>query len=86
MTTKHESTFAEPWSIHDAPEGYIQKMLPAIVGVRIEVTSVQGQWKLSQNQIRTIQRGVIEGLSQLDNTVVSEVVEMVDLHSRKSVC
>lgn len=66
LTHEHESRSAYPWSIHDAPEDYIQKMLAAVVGVRIEVSSLVGQWKLSQNQPCDNQQGVIDGLSALD--------------------
>jgi predicted FMN-binding regulatory protein PaiB len=40
-----------------------QKMIPAIMGIEIEVVSITGQWKLSQNQPELSQRGVAEALS-----------------------
>lgn len=52
------------WSIDDALKEYIQKMLPSIVGIKIDVVSIVGQWKLSQNQPEQNQQGVVEGLSQ----------------------
>ena len=36
--------------LDDAPEEYIQMMLRAIVGIEIEVTSLTGKFKLSQNR------------------------------------
>ncbi|EOG7599847.1 FMN-binding negative transcriptional regulator, partial [Vibrio cholerae] len=68
LTTKHEQGQAVPWSMSDAPEGYIHKMLPAVVGVEIEVESLSGQWKLSQNHPEINQQGVVEGLSSKDDT------------------
>ena len=73
LTTVHERNSAQPWSITDAPELYIQKMLPAIVGVQIDVASITGQWKLSQNQPEVNQRGVVEGLESSQESNVGEI-------------
>lgn len=59
LTTEHESQHNVPWAMSDAPASYIDKMLPAIVGIEIAVTSMTGQWKLSQNQPEINQLGVI---------------------------
>jgi len=83
LTTTHEAELKEPWSMSDAPEEYIQKMLPAIVGIEIEITSMVGQWKLSQNQPAVNQRGVVDGLSRsLDSSTV-EVACMVSSNIEK---
>ena len=63
LTTEHESKSENPWAMSDVPASYINKMLPAIVGIEIAVTSITGQWKLSQNQPEINQLGVIDGLS-----------------------
>ena len=77
LTAEHESGLDNPWAISDAPAPYIDKMLPAIVGIEIAVTSITGQWKLSQNQPTVNQIGVVEGLSvstkQNDKTVAAMV-------------
>ncbi|MGR5321717.1 FMN-binding negative transcriptional regulator [Vibrio sp. DNB22_19_1] len=77
LTTEHESNLEQPWSISDAPDEYIQKMLPAIVGIEIEVNSIEGQWKLSQNQPEVNKRGVINGLSALGESDADAVASMV---------
>ncbi|HCE1838700.1 FMN-binding negative transcriptional regulator [Vibrio parahaemolyticus] len=77
LTTKHEAGSSNSWSISDAPKEYIQKMLPAIVGVEIEVNSLEGQWKLSQNQPELNQQGVINGLSSLNEPASQAVASMV---------
>lgn len=64
LTTVHEASQKKPWSVADAPKEYIQKMLSAIVGIEIDVASIVGQWKLSQNQPVQNQRGIVEGLSK----------------------
>lgn len=62
LTSEHESNQEEPWSIKDAPETYIKKMLSAIVGIEITIDSILGKWKLSQNQPDINKLGVIKGL------------------------
>ena len=62
LTDTHESRFAAPWSIDDAPEGYIDSMLSAIVGLEMPVTRLIGKWKLSQNRRGGERREVEEAL------------------------
>lgn len=64
MTAEQESSQATPWSLSDAPAEYIERMVASIVGVEIRITSMQGQWKLSQNQPKENIAGVIEGLNE----------------------
>ncbi|OHC63706.1 MAG: transcriptional regulator [Rhodocyclales bacterium RIFCSPLOWO2_02_FULL_63_24] len=64
LVARHESGFAEPWQIADAPPDYIDKMLTAIVGIEIAVTRLTGKWKISQNQPAINRAGVVAGLRQ----------------------
>lgn len=50
MTNIHEPTYQSQWKLEDAPEEYIQMMLNAIVGIEIQITSLVGKFKLSQNR------------------------------------
>ncbi|MES2129859.1 MAG: FMN-binding negative transcriptional regulator [Pseudomonadota bacterium] len=50
LTARHESTRAAPWAVGDAPAGYIDKLLGAIVGIEIALTRIEGKWKMSQNR------------------------------------
>ncbi|MBB3226935.1 transcriptional regulator [Luteibacter sp. Sphag1AF] len=51
LTAKHEGqTQPRPWSVDDAPGDYIQRMVRAIVGLRIPLDRVEGKWKVSQNR------------------------------------
>ena len=77
LTDQHESESLSPWAITDAPQEYIRKMLSAIVGIEIEVSSIVGQWKLSQNQPEINQQGVIQGLSSLNDPVSQEIASMI---------
>lgn len=50
LTDRHESSFAAPWQVTDAPTEYIDSMLRAIVGVEVRIASIQAKRKLSQNR------------------------------------
>ncbi|PYP79307.1 MAG: transcriptional regulator [Gemmatimonadetes bacterium] len=62
LTSRHESTRKQPWSVNDAPTNYIERQMGAIVGVEIEITRLEGKWKMSQNRAAEDIDGVIAGL------------------------
>lgn len=64
LTDEHEGDRAEPWAVRDAPSRYIDTMLRGIVGVELQVASIAGKWKLSQNRNDADFRGVVDGLAQ----------------------
>ena len=65
LTQQQESNLAEPWAVSDAPADYVEKMLAAIVGVEMTVISLEGKWKVSQNQPEGNRDGVVAGLCGL---------------------
>ena len=62
LTERHESQRTAPWAVSDAPADYIATMLGAIVGIEIELTSLVGKWKVSQNRSAADRAGVVHGL------------------------
>jgi transcriptional regulator len=58
LTAHHEGKRATPWSVHDAPREYIDKLLAMIVGIEIRIERLQGIRKLSQNQPEQNQRNI----------------------------
>lgn len=65
LTDQQEAPFAQPWKVTDAPEDFLRKMLTAIVGVELTVSSLTGKWKLSQNRTAADHDGVRDGLAAL---------------------
>ena len=63
LTSRHEAGRAQPWAVSDAPCGYIDTMLRAIVGVELTITHLEGKWKLSQNRDAADREGVRAGLA-----------------------
>lgn len=64
LTDRHEAAQATPWTVSDAPDDYIDKMLGAIIGIEIPVRKMIGKWKVSQNRTSVDQAGVVTGLRQ----------------------
>ena len=64
LTQTHEASRAVPWAVSDAPNDYIETMLRAIVGIEIELTALQGKWKVTQNRNAADRQGVVYGLEQ----------------------
>lgn len=62
LTNAQERHQPQPWSVDDAPKDYIDKLLSAIVGVELRVTSIEGKWKVSQNRPPEDREGVIAAL------------------------
>ncbi len=50
------------WSVDDAPEKYVAGQLRAIVGIRVDIESVEAKSKLSQNRSEADREGVVAGL------------------------
>ncbi|MEI6877010.1 MAG: FMN-binding negative transcriptional regulator, partial [Spirochaetota bacterium] len=40
----------EPWTLAEPPADYMEGMLRGIVGIRLEISSMTGKFKLSHNQ------------------------------------
>ena len=62
LTARHEGGRAQPWQVADAPADYLDAMLRAIVGIEIEVTRLEGKFKLSQNRSAQDRAGIVSGL------------------------
>lgn len=63
LTRQQEAPRAEPWAITDAPAPFIAAQARGIVGVEIEIASIIGKFKLSQNRREDDKLGVLNGLS-----------------------
>jgi transcriptional regulator len=75
LTDQQESAQPRPWAVNDAPEDYVQQMLRAIVGIEIELTSLVGKWKVSQNKAANERAGVAAGLQDRDAVMAALVRE-----------
>ena len=79
LTRTHE-TQAEPdkpWKMSDSSAEYIAQMLAAIVGIEIELTRLEGKFKLSQNKAARDIDGVIENLQKHGQTQMADDMQTV---------
>lgn len=53
----------EPWSVDEAPENFINLLKKNIIGIEIEVTRLEGKFKMSQESPAGDVRGVADGLA-----------------------
>jgi transcriptional regulator len=77
LTERFESARAEPWHVTDAPDGFIEKQLRAIVGLEIVISKLLGKWKASQNRPEADRDGVVKGLSESNDTDSLALAESV---------
>lgn len=78
LTATHEASRPEPWAVDDAPAPFIAAQLKGIVGIEIEITRIEGKWKVSQNRPEADRLGVSEGLRSIGNDAAQQMADLVD--------
>jgi transcriptional regulator len=76
LVTTHEAQFAEPWPFN-LPADYIERMMKGVVGFAIEITRMEGKFKLSQNRSLLDREHVIEALHAATDTATCEVATLM---------
>lgn len=74
LTDKHEAIMSRPWTVDEAPKGYVRAQLKAIVGIEVRISRVEAKAKLSQNQSAADRNRVACGLAQMGDTTTAEAV------------
>ena len=77
LTNQSEPRTKSSWKVSDAPPEFIANQMRGIVGIEIEVSRVEGKWKVSQNRTDEEARGVIAGLGRLDTPAADVMSELV---------
>jgi transcriptional regulator len=77
LTRTHEAAEPHPWKMADAPLDYIEQMLSMVVGIEIEVTSLVGKRKLSQNRNVRDFEGVVAALQERKQDELASAMERV---------
>jgi transcriptional regulator len=78
MTDVQEAPRPEPWTVSDAPAPFVAAQLKGIVGVEIEITRIEGKWKVSQNRAEADRLGVSAGLRLSQDDASHRVADLVD--------
>jgi len=78
LTERHETPRSAPWAVSDAPADYVQTMLRAIVGIELELTSLSGKWKVTQNRPAADRAGVVDGLKRVGDDAAMALAAQVE--------
>jgi transcriptional regulator len=72
----YESGMPQPWSIDTATE-FFQNLVRAVVGFRIEITRIEGKWKLNQNHPEERRQKVVRALENAADPDAREIARLM---------
>lgn len=82
LTGTHEAGRDQPWHVSDAPEPFIEAQIKGIIGLEIDIVSLTGKWKVSQNRPVADREGVVRGLNaERTDAPSAEMAEIVREYS-----
>ena len=67
LTDEKEAAQPRPWSVGEAPEGFVAGQLKGIVGLVLRIERLTGKRKLSQNRAAPDRDGAAAGLAASDD-------------------
>lgn len=78
LSAEFEGRIADkrPWTKHKMGDGVMERMMRGILPFRLEVTDVQGTWKLGQNKTAEARAGVIAAL-EAQGGMAAEVARLM---------
>lgn len=77
LSAFYERDRPAPWTIEDAPRGYIDALLRGIVGVALHVDKIEAKRKLSQNKSEADFSGAATGLAAEPDPLAQEVAALM---------
>jgi transcriptional regulator len=69
--------YEHTWKVSDAPDKYVNLLKKAIVGIEIEVTKIEGRWKMSQELGDGDWQGVVDGFRALGTRQGEEMASII---------
>ena len=84
LTSTHEAGRVAPWAVADAPAEYIDQMMLAIVGIEINISRIEGKWKVSQNRSAEDQAGIVAGLLATGDERSLRMANLIDAATKPS--
>lgn len=73
---KYESPQPSPWQFDPTTE-FHQKMFDGIIGFEIEITRLEGKWKLNQNHSTERRERVIKALNTVGGENATEIAQLM---------
>lgn len=75
---RYESTQPNPWGLDSQDEAFVSKMLNSIVGFEVEISRIEGKWKLSQNHPSERREKVVHQLRKSDNLDDRRIADLME--------
>jgi transcriptional regulator len=72
MTRQHEAGQTCPWKMGDAPSDYLADLLGRIVGIEIELSALEGKFKLGQNKEARDRLGAADALATQGHAALAQ--------------
>jgi transcriptional regulator len=77
LTAQHEASQPQPWQM-DFSTDYASQMMKRVVAFQIDITSIQGKWKLNQNQSDARRERVAAKLGSSEHEGDLQVAKLMD--------
>jgi transcriptional regulator len=78
LTRRFEAGQATPWKMGDAPQAFIDERVKEIVGLEIQISRLEGKWKMSRNRPEADRASMVAGLSSSSKPEEKQVAEIVE--------
>jgi transcriptional regulator len=77
LTAQHEASQPQPWQM-DFSTDYASQMMKRVVAFQIDITAIQGKWKLNQNQSDARRERVAAKLGSSEHEGDLQVAKLMD--------
>ncbi|KIW17028.1 hypothetical protein PV08_04219 [Exophiala spinifera] len=72
----------KPWSVDDAPERYVEILKKNIIGIEVQITRLEGKYKMSQELVEGDREGVIKGFEAMGTDEALTIARTVEERGR----
>lgn len=83
LVEQNESRFAEPWQLDSLPKDFVWQMMKGVVGFEIDITSLIGKFKMSQNRTESERERIAAELLADSDPMMCEVAQLVTGQRRR---
>lgn len=77
LIATHEAQFANPWQPTHLPAEYIEGLMQGVVGLQIDITRLEGKFKMSQNRSEAERARICAQLRASEQPMHCEVAQLV---------
>ena len=77
FVSRYEASLPRPWAF-DPASAFAHKMMKAVVGFRVEISRIEGKWKLNQNrpaEQRQRVRATLRGFPDENSQAIADLME-----------